>query len=292
VNDEVIKYHELLGVAVGASAQELKTAHRDLAKVWHPDRFAHDPRLQQKAQEKLKEINEAYDQLTARKTGRRAPVSSSSSSKTSPTNEPSRPPQTSTRKTSWKYILLPTLAFALIFFAASRVLIPSSKQRAQTTTPPTEQAQVSLNEDGQQSESDVRLQAAETARNKRADQQPSREAKPEDAPALEHETKQMRLMPTVTLTIDPVSGMIATPDCPVKSRMTYPSGAEPHQYCNLSHKSAAPEQAEPARPKESRLKSFAKRVAAPAAKLFGGKRGSSDGSSKQDVRPAEGSSPK
>jgi DnaJ domain len=287
VNDEVMKYYELLGVAAGASAQELKRAHRDLAKVWHPDRFAHDPRLQRKAQEKLKEINEAYDQLTVRKTGRRAPVSSPPDS---PTNQTSTPPQTNARRSSWKYILLPTLAFALIFFAASRALIPSSKQSAQPPTPPTEQAQVSLNEEGQQSESDVKLQASETARNKRADQQPSREAKPDDAPALEHETRQMRPMPTVTLTIDPVSGMIATPDCPVKSRMTYPSGAEPHQYCNLSHKSAAPVQAEPARPKESRLKSFAKRLAAPA-KLFGSKKGSDDGS-RQDVKPTGSSLPK
>ena len=75
MNDELTKYYELLGVAPGVSAQELKTAHRDLAKVWHPDRFAHDPRLQQKAQEKLKEINEAYDLLASRKTGRKTRVS-------------------------------------------------------------------------------------------------------------------------------------------------------------------------------------------------------------------------
>jgi curved DNA-binding protein CbpA len=31
--------------------------------VWHPDRFPNDPRLQEKAQEKLKEINLAYDYL-------------------------------------------------------------------------------------------------------------------------------------------------------------------------------------------------------------------------------------
>ncbi|MFC1610000.1 J domain-containing protein [Myxococcota bacterium] len=41
----------------------MKRAYRDMAKVWHPDRFAHDPRLQQKAEQKLKEINSAYDSL-------------------------------------------------------------------------------------------------------------------------------------------------------------------------------------------------------------------------------------
>jgi len=58
------KAYELLGVKPGVSPRELKAAHRDLAKVWHPDRFVHDPRLQEKAQEKLKEINEAYELLS------------------------------------------------------------------------------------------------------------------------------------------------------------------------------------------------------------------------------------
>jgi hypothetical protein len=83
----------------------------------------------------------------------------------------------------------------------------------------------------------------------------------------------MRPLPTATVTIDPVSGMLAQPDCPTKSRMTYPSGSEPRQYCNVSHKTATPEaQANETRPKESRLKSFARRLA--PAKLFGGKEAS------------------
>ena len=65
MNEDLDRYYELLGVAPGTSGRELKEAYRDLAKVWHPDRFSHDPRLQQKAQEKLKEINEAYERLTS-----------------------------------------------------------------------------------------------------------------------------------------------------------------------------------------------------------------------------------
>jgi len=39
-------------------------AYKDLAFIWHPDRIPKDNlRLQQKAQEKLKEINQARDQL-------------------------------------------------------------------------------------------------------------------------------------------------------------------------------------------------------------------------------------
>ena len=58
----------------GASMEELKTAYRDLVKVWHPDRFAGNPRLQRKAQEKLKEINLAYERLQSRSTSPASPA--------------------------------------------------------------------------------------------------------------------------------------------------------------------------------------------------------------------------
>src|SRR5205823_14431550 len=56
-------YYRVLGVRPSASSEELKRAHRDLAQVWHPDRFMANPRLRKVAQEKLLEINEAYDAL-------------------------------------------------------------------------------------------------------------------------------------------------------------------------------------------------------------------------------------
>ncbi|MGH7771197.1 MAG: J domain-containing protein [Candidatus Binatia bacterium] len=61
--NHIDRCYEVLGLKPGASIEKVKQAKRDLAKVWHPDRFPHDPRLQQMAQEKLKEINEAYEQL-------------------------------------------------------------------------------------------------------------------------------------------------------------------------------------------------------------------------------------
>lgn len=61
--DDLKRCYEILGLTPGASEEELRQAYRDLIKVWHPDRFSHDPRLQHKAQEKLKEINAAYEKI-------------------------------------------------------------------------------------------------------------------------------------------------------------------------------------------------------------------------------------
>lgn len=46
-----------------ASGEEIKQAYKDLVLVWHPDRFSHNPRLQQKAEAKLKLFNQAYEHL-------------------------------------------------------------------------------------------------------------------------------------------------------------------------------------------------------------------------------------
>ncbi len=50
----------LLGITASTTADEAKQAFRDLAKVWHPDRFESDPRLKVRASEKLKQLNAAH----------------------------------------------------------------------------------------------------------------------------------------------------------------------------------------------------------------------------------------
>ena len=57
------KYYDILGIKNGASTEEIRQAYRDLVKVWHPDRFINDQRLQKMANEKLKEIIDAYEKL-------------------------------------------------------------------------------------------------------------------------------------------------------------------------------------------------------------------------------------
>lgn len=59
------RFYQILDLEPGVSPAEIRQAYWDLAKVWHPDRFPHDHRLQLKTQEKLKEINEAYEMLSS-----------------------------------------------------------------------------------------------------------------------------------------------------------------------------------------------------------------------------------
>jgi DnaJ domain len=221
------KAYELLGVKPGVPIRELKAAHRDLAKVWHPDRFQHDPRLQEKAQEKLKEINEAYDLLSS---GKR------------PQAVRTEPEQTSVRHStgSWKWAAV--LVFVAVFGYTTRSLL----QRWQPVAEPESRQEVQHDQ-----EASTRVVARTRTEATRKETRKDEAAAPEAEATSVLIATQPAAVPTVAVTIDPQNGLLAKPDCPVRSRMTYPRGSEPTGYCNINH--APP-------PKESRIKSLTERI--------------------------------
>ncbi|MFW6359101.1 MAG: pentapeptide repeat-containing protein [Chroococcales cyanobacterium] len=58
--------YRVLEIEPGASLEEVNQAYKDLVFIWHPDRIPKEnQRLQQKAVEKLKEINQAREMLNS-----------------------------------------------------------------------------------------------------------------------------------------------------------------------------------------------------------------------------------
>lgn len=60
--------YKVLGVSRDATDDEIKKAYRDLARKYHPDNYVDNP-LADLVQEKMKEINEAYDQIQKMRAG-------------------------------------------------------------------------------------------------------------------------------------------------------------------------------------------------------------------------------
>ncbi|MCI6817773.1 MAG: DnaJ domain-containing protein [Eubacteriales bacterium] len=63
--------YKVLGVSETASDEEVRSAYLKLVKQYHPDKYVNNP-LADLATEKLKEINEAYDTITAQRAGRKS----------------------------------------------------------------------------------------------------------------------------------------------------------------------------------------------------------------------------
>lgn len=58
----MIDPYKVLGISSTASDEEVKKAYRELARKYHPDHYQGDP-LSDLAEEKMKEITAAYDQI-------------------------------------------------------------------------------------------------------------------------------------------------------------------------------------------------------------------------------------
>lgn len=67
--------YEVLGIREGASIEDIRKAYKELVKKYHPDQYQNNP-LSDLAEEKLKEINQAYDYLINQHEGKRNSYSS------------------------------------------------------------------------------------------------------------------------------------------------------------------------------------------------------------------------
>jgi len=60
--------YEVLGIKPTATDDEVKSAYRNLARKYHPDNYADNP-LSDLAEEKMQEVNEAYDAIVRMRKG-------------------------------------------------------------------------------------------------------------------------------------------------------------------------------------------------------------------------------
>ncbi len=66
MDSDIERYYRVLNLEPSASPEDVYAAYRDLVRVWDPARFATQPHLEAMAEEKLKELIEAYNALTSK----------------------------------------------------------------------------------------------------------------------------------------------------------------------------------------------------------------------------------
>ncbi len=83
--------YDVLGISPNATDDEVKAAYRELARKYHPDNYTDNP-LSDLAQEKMQEINEAYDTIVRERRQNRGSGSTAGGTAGSRTSGPSRYP--------------------------------------------------------------------------------------------------------------------------------------------------------------------------------------------------------
>ena len=68
----------LLGLGDDATPEEIKAAYRECAQIMHPDKFAANKKLQARATEQFKNLQEAYEFLSSGKGAKRGAASAAS----------------------------------------------------------------------------------------------------------------------------------------------------------------------------------------------------------------------
>ena len=70
----------ILGLDDDATPDDIKVAYKETVQILHPDKFANNKRLQDRATEQFKNLQEAYEYLTSGKGSRRGSASAASGS--------------------------------------------------------------------------------------------------------------------------------------------------------------------------------------------------------------------
>lgn len=64
IDEKIRSAHQILGIEIGSSPEQIVAAYRQMAKMYHPDRVANlAPEFIELAEERMKEINAAYEVL-------------------------------------------------------------------------------------------------------------------------------------------------------------------------------------------------------------------------------------
>jgi hypothetical protein len=217
---------KVLALGPEATKKQIDLAYRDLVKVWHPDRFESDPALRLKAEEKLRELNDAYDALRRPRIFPRF----TARAQTQPTSSSERPATPETR--SWRVGDLRMFGAVLVANAAIVGILLSFGMRRDTITPTDiapvhdPQPEATQPRDTQRSESNPTLSTPRRDA-QRSDTEPTVSTPPRDA---QGSATDPTLPAPPARAIDPLPGVsqATNPPAPTYGALTVisqPSGA-------------------------------------------------------------------